>query len=171
MRDLRVLTVRQPWAWAMIYGGKSPENRSRNLAGKYRGPVEIHVGLQIDDGYDRKLIGQAVGLLARAQAAEGLRTVAQRAGEPLARGNAISERFGNLGAVIGIVDLVDVHHIDPSGLVGCYCSPWAQPFENHLIVRDPIPLRTPVPARGRLGLWRPDEALAAAIWAQVGDPS
>ena len=33
---MRVLTVRQPWAWAIIHGGKTIENRSRNVAGKYR---------------------------------------------------------------------------------------------------------------------------------------
>ena len=31
----------------------------------------------------------------------------------------------------------------------------------------PDPLAEPIPARGRLGLWRPDEDLAAAIWEQV----
>ena len=30
---MRVLTVRQPWAWAIIHGGKDVENRVRNLAG------------------------------------------------------------------------------------------------------------------------------------------
>ena len=41
--QMRVLTVRQPWAWAIIHGGKDVENRTRNLAGAYRGPVAIHV--------------------------------------------------------------------------------------------------------------------------------
>lgn len=31
---LRVLTVRQPWAWSLIEGGKDVENRSRNIAGR-----------------------------------------------------------------------------------------------------------------------------------------
>jgi hypothetical protein len=26
--EARVLTIRQPWAWAIIYGGKDVENRS-----------------------------------------------------------------------------------------------------------------------------------------------
>lgn len=49
---LRVLTVRQPWAWSLIEGGKDVENRSRNIAGSYRGPVAIHAGLARfeDDG-------------------------------------------------------------------------------------------------------------------------
>lgn len=33
---MRILTVRQPWAWAIIHGGKDVENRTRNVAGDYR---------------------------------------------------------------------------------------------------------------------------------------
>ena len=46
MSELRVLTVRQPYAWAIIHGGKDIENRTRNIAGSYRGPVAIHAALQ-----------------------------------------------------------------------------------------------------------------------------
>lgn len=42
---MRILTVRQPWVWAIIHGGKDVENRVRNIAGSYRGPVAIHVAL------------------------------------------------------------------------------------------------------------------------------
>ena len=45
---MRVLTVRQPWAWAIVHGGKDIENRTRNVAGAYRGPVAIHAGLAFD---------------------------------------------------------------------------------------------------------------------------
>jgi hypothetical protein len=30
---MRALTVRQPWAWAIVHGGKDIENRTRNIAG------------------------------------------------------------------------------------------------------------------------------------------
>jgi hypothetical protein len=43
---MRALTVRQPWAWAIVHGGKDVENRTRNLAGSYRGPVAIHAALR-----------------------------------------------------------------------------------------------------------------------------
>lgn len=42
---MRILTVRQPWAWAIIHGQKDVENRVRNIAGDYRGPVAIHTAL------------------------------------------------------------------------------------------------------------------------------
>lgn len=34
---------------------------------------------------------------------------------------------------------------------------------------NPRPLANPIPARGRLGFWRPDAGLVAAIREQVGD--
>lgn len=45
---MRILTVRQPWAWAIVHGGKDVENRTRNIAGAYRGPVAIHAGMRFD---------------------------------------------------------------------------------------------------------------------------
>jgi hypothetical protein len=42
----KALSVRQPWAWAIIEGGKDVENRKRRT--HYRGPLLIHAGLQDD---------------------------------------------------------------------------------------------------------------------------
>jgi hypothetical protein len=38
--------VRQPWAWAIIDGGKEVENRTWPTS--HRGPLLIHAGLQDD---------------------------------------------------------------------------------------------------------------------------
>lgn len=40
--EMRILTVRQPWSEAIIFGGKDVENRVTNIADGYRGPVAIH---------------------------------------------------------------------------------------------------------------------------------
>src|SRR6266550_8409557 len=51
MADPKILTVRHPWAWAIIHGGKDIENRSWPV--DYRGPVIIHAGRAFDDeGFD-----------------------------------------------------------------------------------------------------------------------
>ncbi len=42
MPDARVLTVRQPWAWAIVQGAKDVENRSWRTS--YRGALLIHAG-------------------------------------------------------------------------------------------------------------------------------
>ena len=40
---LRALTIKQPWAWAIIFAGKDIENRSWRT--RYRGPLLIHAGM------------------------------------------------------------------------------------------------------------------------------
>jgi hypothetical protein len=42
----RVLSVKQPWAWAIVSGLKRVENRSWTT--KYRGTIYIHASRQID---------------------------------------------------------------------------------------------------------------------------
>jgi len=46
---LRALSVRQPWAWAIVQGLKPWENRSRRF--NYRGPVLIHASKTVATDY------------------------------------------------------------------------------------------------------------------------
>ncbi|RKT31139.1 hypothetical protein DEU34_3076 [Microbacterium sp. AG1240] len=96
---MRILTVRQPWAWAIIHAGKNVENRSRNIAGFYRGPVLIHAGLTAVDNED---------VLWNAD----LFRDAMHTAPPESR-KAMSVR----GAILGVVDLVEVHSTSVIG--GC----------------------------------------------------
>jgi len=151
---MRILTVRQPWAWAIIHGGKDVENRVRNIAGDYRGPVAIHAAKGV--GSDREFTAKTI-------------TVGRIGpGVP----------FGlTYGAVIGVVDLVDVH--SPAAdltrdefcqsPMGDLCSPWAQIESWHLVLANPRPLPEPIPYRGALGLRRLDDETTARILAQIGE--
>lgn len=138
---MRALTVRQPWAWAIVHGGKDIENRVQAL-GPYRGPVAIHAGAGFSD--------------------EGGQS-------PLVLGHeGYADAALPKSAVIGVVDLVDVHHADDVvGILTCRCSPWAMAGHHHMVLANPRPLSTPIPAKGRLGLWRPGDELTAAIREQV----
>lgn len=50
--DLRVLSIRQPWAWLITSGHKTIENRT--WSSDYRGPILIHAGRHWDpSGFDR----------------------------------------------------------------------------------------------------------------------
>lgn len=42
---MKALTVQQPWAWAIVHGGKDIENRTQ--AWSYRGPLAIHAGAPV----------------------------------------------------------------------------------------------------------------------------
>lgn len=164
---MRVLTVRQPWAWAIIHGGKDVENRSRSL-GPYRGPVLMHAGREVDIEAFRAADRDGGPLHAALRRGAGmLRSKGWEAGTPPWRQWA--------GHLIGVVDLVDVHTSDDGGHdkllrdkdgeVASFtgCSPWANPDAWHLVLANPRPLAEPIPYRGALGLRTLDEATTARV--------
>lgn len=134
---MRALTVQQPWAWAIIHGGKDIENRTQ--AWSYRGPLAIHAGGRISErGMTSHLVGHSLG--------------------------QHSEVVLRRGAILGVVDLVDVHQA--MHLTECCESPWAESSYAehggrnrseivHMILENPRPLDEPIPCAGRLGLWTP----------------
>jgi hypothetical protein len=161
---MRALTVQQPWAWAIVHGGKDVENRTQ--AWSYRGPLAIHAGARwSEDGGRSGLVWDALR---------------ERYGWPTGPVTARDDRrpgfdvIRPLGAIIGVVDLVDVHHAgrpDPCDCgstsdyhplscarsSACCGSEWAEasPDVVHLVLENPRPLEVPIPCKGRLGLWTP----------------
>ncbi len=134
---MKAITVRQPWAWAIMRAGKDVENRSRNIAGSYRGPLVIHASKKPIGSMDpgRDFIRRVSGYL------------------------PLIEHPSSLGVALGVVDLVDAHAATAIGCNGCV-SPWGMPGHQHLVLTDPRPFPEPIPYRGALGLWNfPDELL------------
>lgn len=127
---MRVLSVRQPWAWAILHAGKTVENRTRSL-GTYRGPVAIHAALTIER--DTVMPAEAIA-------------------------TADVPAWYATGAIIGVVELLDTHHADICRDRGEHCSPWAKPGVHHLTLAAPRPMLEPLPFRGGLGLRRLDDA-------------
>jgi hypothetical protein len=124
----KAISVRQPWAWAIIHGGKDVENRTRRdpWLGAIGQRVWIHAAKTVetyDYGEVRRLAGATPP-------------------EPLP-----------IGALIGSVLIHDVHHERECG--GWGCSKWSQPDQWHIVVRDPVPLVESIPCRGALGLFLP----------------
>lgn len=137
---MRALTVQQPWAWAIVHGGKDVENRTQPWS--YRGPLAIHAGGRISErGITDPLVAYGMS----------------RATDPVL----------HRGAIIGLVDLVEAHHASTCVDVdGAMCSPWAESSYDehggrtrrdivHLVLERPRPLEEPIPCKGRLGLWTP----------------
>lgn len=166
---MRLLTVRQPWAWAIIHAGKDVENRQRNLAGSYRGPIAIHAGLQIDesvDGYEHPMLGLIYPRCPQSGPDHNRYTCTSCTDiEP--------QRHAHTGHIIGVVDLVDVHSRAHSstGQPHCnfeiLCSPWAETHALHLVLKRPRPLTEPIPYRGMLGLRHLDVETTALIEAAI----
>lgn len=135
---MKALSVRQPWAWLIIHGGKTIDNRTQLWA--YRGPVAIHAPARVDwDAFGDP-----------------------RVPEPLA-GCTRQHPGWRTGAIIGIAQLVDVHH--ETG--GC-CRPWGEPDAIHLVLSHARPIPA-IPCRGRLGLWAPAPAILDQLSARTGD--
>lgn len=153
---MRILTVRQPWARA-LFRGKDVENRSRNVAGSYRGPVAIHAaqnyGSYAEFHTAAKYIARLTGALPLMVTPAGL------------------------GVILGVVQLVDAH---PFSLSTCGitdetlehphagCSPWAFTDGWHLVFDNPRELAQPIPFKGALGLRHLDDDTTAQILAQIG---
>ena len=82
---MKALSVRQPWAWAIIHAGKDIENRTRIT--RYRGPVAIHATRCTRGEYE-----------------DAAKTIKAICGATVPPWGVIRETFG---VVIGVVDLWD----------------------------------------------------------------
>lgn len=89
MSPVRALSLRQPWAWAVLHGGKRVENR-RWAGCSFRGPFLIHAS----KGGTRREVEAAVEAIARARSDLELPPVVVPSGLPT-------------GCLVGVACLVD----------------------------------------------------------------
>lgn len=122
-----VLTVRNPWAWAIIHAGKDIENRTWRITT----PVTLLIQASRKFGRDEDAALRSLQAL-------GVTPASQL----LSMGD-----FHN-GYVIG---KVDVTACDP----GTSRSKWAVPGLWHWKLENPVAAALPFPVTGRAGLFRP----------------
>ncbi|MGO9740852.1 MAG: hypothetical protein ACLPN5_04945 [Roseiarcus sp.] len=127
------ISVRQPWAWAIIHGGKDVENRSEQAAATMKGRalghrIYIHAGKSMTR-VDYEWAAEFMAKLG----------VSCPPKEEL-----------ELGGFIGSVQVVDI--------VNKSRSPWFARGGMGLALRDPEPCAF-VPARGQLGLFDANKAI------------
>ena len=120
------LSIRQPYAWAIIKGAKDVENRKWRL--NYRGRLYIHASLK---AYPQDV---AEDVVAR---------VADHLGMPVA--DALADYRQHVetarGAIIGSVTMF--------GCAVSYDSAWFEgPFG--FLLRDPEPFKKPIPVKGQV---------------------
>lgn len=144
--DLRILTVRQPWAGAILHFGKDVENRTQRTG--YIGPLVIHSGLHIDQ--DRS-VGALRDAMARFASDQSVRIA-------LGDTSAYQSMHTRIRGASSLLDLVDLVECIPYEQCG---SPWrmAPPDGKRgwcWKLANPRPFAEPIPAKGKLGLWRPD---------------
>lgn len=120
----RALSIRQPWAWAILSAGKIIENRPRRS--HYRGPICIHAS-----GNDSHKLWLAANL-----------EIEKITGEPTYHGH----KYHGLkrGGIIGTAEIVDC--VDTSD------SPWfTGPFG--LVLKNIQPVEF-IQVKGTLGLFK-----------------
>jgi hypothetical protein len=134
---MKALSIRAPWWWFILYGGKDIENRDRRSPAaveQYIGPVWIHVGkfwkpAEVFDDFCAAEEMQAKSI--QQQSEVGL-LKDWRALEPFC------------GCIVGSVEIV--------GRVTGSASPWFQ-GEVGLVLRNPVALAAAVPFKGQLGFF------------------
>ncbi|QYX54405.1 ASCH domain-containing protein [Pseudomonas sp. S07E 245] len=121
---MKALSIKQPWAWLIIHGGKDIENRTwhTNLRGRFL----VHAS----KGMTKAEYFEALEVVVRSTDAETLRSLPMM--EDLQR-----------GGIVGSVELVD--SVDTS------ISPWYM-GEKGFVLRDPRPLPF-IQMKGRLGFF------------------
>lgn len=130
---MKALTVRQPWAWLLIYGGKDIENRDWWCG--YRGPLAIHAakGMTVAEYEDaRRYVEHFNPALSIAM-----------------------PQCGDLtrGAIIGTMRM--------RGWVRSSDSQWFQ-GRYGFVLSDPVPM-APVFVKGALGLWELEESTGVGV--------
>ena len=136
MKTIKVLSVRQPWAWLIVSGYKNEEMRSWET--HYRGRLYIHAGKSFDWNGLNGIPDNAY----RNLAAEHFGTCFMRNGRKWE--NVITKNKDELGAIVGYVDLTGCEK--NLNTLWSYLGCW------HWELHNPMKL-TPIPLKGRLGIF------------------
>lgn len=140
---MKALSIRSPWWWYILHGGKDIENRSWVTA--HRGRILIHASSWFEpvEILDACIVAQR----------------AYRRASGCAYGQEVRPSLAELkadsGAFVGSVDLVGAvrdHHSSPWFFGPC-----------GLVLANPIVFDDPIPAKGRLSLFDVDPAILAML--------
>ena len=154
---MKVLSLRQPWAWLVANGHKVIETRTWNT--KYRGPLLIHASVKMDENCDNiyKAIQELLGPDCPLPAQSKL----------------------DLGALVGIVN------VDQIGQIGWCCHladtsasdlqkmHLCVPIENYKwpkwgwYLSMARVFKKPIPCRGMPGLFTPPDDVLEAVAEQI----
>lgn len=136
---MKAISVRAPWWWFILHGGKDIENR--DWPTNYRGPVLIHAskwfkGEEIRDDFC------------------DAREIAEKTGRELPGPVTLRDMKDVGGHIVGRVNIVDC--------VSHSASPWF--FGSFgFVLADPVAFSTPIPFKGALSFFEvPDAILAEA---------
>ena len=109
---MKALVIRQPWAWAIIEGHKTIENRSWTT--RYRGPLAVIAGSSKASLLNGREFIEWLGILVPASLP--------------------------MGCILGVVNLVDI--IRPSQSADAFSEgPWCWVLESPVKLERPVPYK------------------------------
>jgi hypothetical protein len=124
---MKALSVRSPWWWFILYGGKDIENRDWNT--RYRGLVYLHAS----SWYTHRDVVDDIGYARRIVPALAVPTE-----------HPYRWLKSRCGCLVGSVEIVDC--------VTDSISPWFS-GKYGFVLRNPVALADPIPFRGALGFF------------------
>jgi hypothetical protein len=151
---MKALSIRQPWAWAILHAGKDVENRDWYTP--FRGKFAIHAA----KGMTKDEYREAMAYIRHRFVANVLRNpVTVQLGEgrlSLASGELVTPGFSEItrGAIVGVAYVTDC--------VQACNSPWFQGLWGFEI-ENVIALPEPIPCKGALGFWDAPEVIVQQI--------
>ena len=158
---VKIISVRQPWAYLIVAGYKPVENRTWNTS--YRGPLLIHASQAMDpDDFpvQRKWIKES-GIVIP---------------EDLPRGAIVgAATLTDVWGMHGVIDYGgdeeipgDYPRIQTPHERKIYRSPWFEgPYGFEM--EYAVPFHQPIPYRGQLGIREASDALAARVSKMIAE--
>lgn len=137
MRVMKAISIRQPWAWAILNAKKDIENRTWRT--KIRGTVAVHAS-------------QTMRRREYEEALRKIKTLSPRVKVP-------SYESMPRGAIVGLVDIV--------GCEPKTKSKWHARGHYGFLLANPRALRRPVPCKGSLSFWEVPANIARSISRQL----
>lgn len=126
---MKVLSVKQPWAYLLVQGIKDIENRPRIT--HFRGRILIHASAKIAGEPHEVLSYEQFQIIDASKI------------------NQVFDACKQTSAIIGSVEIVDCVENHP--------SVWAVDGQYHYVIANPILFDTPITGvKGQLGLWNYD---------------
>ena len=141
---MKAISLRQPWPWFILQGGKHLENRG--WTSSYRGPVLIHSS----KGWDEEEMQDDLEMATRIARSLG--------GLPASGAPTLETLKSERGCIVGVVTIV-----------GCLVesdNPWFF-GPKAFVLEDALPFVDKVPCRGDRGLFTVPDDVASACRAQI----
>jgi hypothetical protein len=135
---MRALTVCQPFAWGIIHGPKTVENREWPVPATSPVPFTLVIHAGLSRSYVDALLADGT--------------------EPPPEKELV---FGALIGTVQVVECLPVGRVRGRRYTRHAEGPWCW------LLADPLPIRKPIPVRGKLGLWNVPDELLPALRAQL----